>query len=630
MYISVKTTLIMTFLVIVGNSLAQQNEIRLKMIKPSAHSTISELKLMQEVELYDRYASYQPNENTIQPYLKISSPFTEMRDNVLQEFMGNRITDSAIINIDGMKNPNNSNVPDTDGDVGIDHYIQIVNFSFAIWDKQGNLLYGPMKNQTLWSNLSLNIQYDFDPIVLYDHLSNNWFISTVAKSNDGIFNYYLLIGVSISQNPLSGWNVWAYGMNELPDYPKYGLWPDGYYLTVNLFEAESYAWEGVGVGIFDREAMINGMDDPDLIFFTIEAANDNPHLDPYNILPAELDGNPPPEGTPNYLCYMKDDTWGFENDYLSIWACSADWETPENSTLTEISQLVTEPFDSNVDNFTYITQPETTRNLQSLGNKLMFSLKYRHFGNYSRMVTNHTVDVNNEDHAGIRWYELQQDEEDWYINQQGTYAPDSVNRWMGSIAMDEPGNIALVYSVSDKFTFPSIRYTGRLNDDPTGIMTVSEESIVKGGGYQSSTMSRWGDYSMMSIDPVDNFTFWYTQEYYKTSSLNGWSTRIASFRIASDTITGNSDHDDHDILLLKAFPNPFYTSTTLEYDLPSPGTVTIEIFNAVGMRVLIKQFRQAAYKNYFKWDATDFPSGMYSLILRTKDVTSSIRLIKLE
>lgn len=217
-----------------------------------------------------------------------------------------------------------------------------------------------------------------------------------------------------------------------------------------------------------------------------------------------------------------------------------DWTAPEaNSTFGIDGQpntfLDTAPFDTSLD---YIPQPGVASYyyLEPRVDRLMYRLQYRDFETYSTMVTNHTVNAG-DGRAGIRWYELRNSGGDWSIYQQGTYAPaDTENRWMGSIAMDGQGNIALGYSVSSSTVHPSIRYAGRLKDDPLGTLPQSEASIIEGTGSQLEPYNRWGDYSSMSVDP-DGCTFWYTQEYYRTTTDTApyygrqpWRTRIASFQ----------------------------------------------------------------------------------------------------
>ncbi|MFN3373974.1 MAG: carboxypeptidase regulatory-like domain-containing protein, partial [Chloroflexus sp.] len=241
----------------------------------------------------------------------------------------------------------------------------------------------------------------------------------------------------------------------------------------------------------------------------------------------------PPAGTPNYFVLFDDDGWGYTSqDQLQVWEFHVDWTTPANSTFTHSVDLATAPFDSNMCGYSRdcIPQPGTTQKLDAISDRLMFSLQYRNFGTHESMVVNHTVDVDNTDRAGIRWYELRKTSSTWSIHQQGTYSPDSADRWMGSISIDSAGNIALGYSVSSNSIYPSVRFTGRLASDPLGQMTQGENSIVEGGGSQLG-VNRWGDYSAMMVDPADDCVFWYTQEYVSTTGSWNWATRIGAFKM---------------------------------------------------------------------------------------------------
>jgi hypothetical protein len=175
--------------------------------------------------------------------------------------------------------------------------------------------------------------------------------------------------------------------------------------------------------------------------------------------------------------------------------------------------------------------PPATIGLDALsGRYVMFRAQYRNFGTHESIVFNHTVDAGSG-RAGVRWYELRDPGGAPTIFQQGTYAPaDGIHRWMGSAAMDRFGNLAVGFSASGTTVFPSIYYAGRVPSDPAGILGQGEAVLVAGGGVQNSTGSRWGDYSMMGVDPVDDCTFWYTTEYYAVTSTSGWVSRVGSFR----------------------------------------------------------------------------------------------------
>lgn len=437
---------------------------------------------------------------------------------------------APIVNFDGVNNRNGVLPPDTNGDVGPNHYMQWVNLSFAIYSKTGTLLYGPANGNTLWSGFGGPCQTtnNGDPIVLYDHLADRWLASQFAFPNYPNGPFYQCIAVSQTGNPTGAWYRYQFQISatKLNDYPKFGVWPDGYYMSINQFSGSS--WAGAGAVAFERAKMLNGQTAQGVYF---DLYSTDPNLG--GMLPSDLDGAAPPSGAPNYFVQVDDNAWGYSVDRLQVWEFRVNWTTPTASTFTRVATPATAAFDSNMCNYSRncIPQRGTTRKLDAISDRLLYRLQYRNFGSYQTLVTNHTVDVNGADRAGIRWYELRKTTGSWSIFQQGTYSPDSTHRWMGSIAMDSLGNIALGYSASSSTIYPAIRYTGRVPSDAAGTMPQGEGTIINGTGYQSSTSSRWGDYSMMGVDPSNGCSFWYTTEYVQTSGTSPWRTRIASFKL---------------------------------------------------------------------------------------------------
>jgi PKD repeat protein len=459
-------------------------------------------------------------------------------DPVLQQVDRDNIpmTNLPIQNFDGIFNTYGVYPPDTQGDVGPNHYVQVVNLGFQIWNKSGTSLYGPANLSTIWNGIPSpwNGTNNGDPIVLYDQAADRWMISQFSLPNTS--QYAMLIAISQTSDPTGAWfrYVFQFG-NKMPDYPKFGIWPDGYYMAVNQFVTGS-SWGGVGACAFERNKMLTGDPTAQMVYFDLGA-----NSDPGSMLPSDWDGNNPPlAGEPNYFSYYNDWTPGTA-DYLKIWQFQVDWVIPSNSTFLEGYSIETAPFNSTLcGDGNCIPQPGTSVLLESLTDRLMYRLQYRNFGGHRSMVTNHTVNVDGNGHAGIRWYELRNIGAGWFMYQQGTYAPDDSHRWMGSIAMNGQGDIALGYSVSDgTSTYPSIRYTGRFAGDPLGIMPFSEQTIKIGTGFQSGYAARWGDYSMMSVDPVNDSTFWYTTEYIQNSGTTTWRTRIASFLFGPVAPTAN-------------------------------------------------------------------------------------------
>jgi hypothetical protein len=462
--------------------------------------------------------------------LKLEEEPMPALDKVAQRgFLGSAVL--PITNWPGIDNYDNSQYlyypPDTQGDIGPDHYVQVVNVVFAIWNREGDLLLGPANINTLWNGLTgiCETENKGDPIVLYDHLADRWLLSQFAFSNGSSSGpYYQCIAISATGDPTGSWHRYEFKISDtkLNDYPKFGVWPDGYYMSVNQFEYDfGWSYAGQGVAVFERDQMLNG-NSAVMIFGDMESSA--PYL--YGMLPSDLDGPEPPPGAPNPFMQVEENP-----DRLRIREFHVDWTNPENSTFNNEQTVNTAAFDSSLCTASRecIPQPSPGVKVDALSDRLMFRLQYRNFGGYQTLVSNHSVDVNGADHAGVRWYELRSSGGNWSIHQQDTFAPDSDHRWMGSAAMNRFGDIALGYSVSSETTYPSIRFTGRLKGDPLNLMTMGEGVVVNGNSVQTSS-NRWGDYSMMSVDPVDDCTFWYTQEYYDTNSPS-WQTRITAFRL---------------------------------------------------------------------------------------------------
>ncbi len=314
------------------------------------------------------------------------------------------------------------------------------------------------------------------------------------------------------------------------DYPKFGLWTDGLYYTANAFTG---SLQGILLGAFEYDQMLIGSPAQYIGYFL--SINDPDYLF-YSFLPADIEGMTlPPAGMPAIFAGMVDDTFGvpapYNVDGIQLWQMDTDWATPANTTFTALDWIPVAAFDSNMcgGSRNCIPQPGTATGLDTLSNRLMYRLKYRNFGGHQVLTASHTVDSNGSDLAGVRWYEFRAPGggTDWDVYQQGTFAPDSDSRFMGDVAMDGDGNMLIGYTVSSTTTFPSVRVAGRLAGDPLGTMGQGELEIVAGTGVQEGG-NRWGDYSTVSVDPVDNCTFWIAQEYVKNTGSFDWDTRIAA------------------------------------------------------------------------------------------------------
>ncbi len=403
--------------------------------------------------------------------------------------------------------------PDTNGDVGPNHYIQTVNVAIGIFDKVTGQRLAAFSYNDFFTGTGTPCDNgnSGDPVVVYDPLADRWLITDFAIAG---FPDYECLALSQSGDPVGGgWYFYALVANgsngSWNDYPKFGVWPDAYYMSANMFNPSS----GSKIWALDRAAMLIG--DP-LTTVSFELFNP-PH---WSLLPANLRGDPPPVGAPNYFANIE------IPGTLNLWEFHVDWAVPGNSTLTG-------PIPIPVADFGYIEeipQPPPGELVDSLSGRLMMQLQYRNFGTYESLWVNHTIPSGGV--AGVRWYEVRDPGGTPFLYQQGTFQPDDDYRWMGSLAVDQDGNMALGYSVSSETLYPSIRYAGRLYGEVPGLLPQAEVSLIEGSGSQINGSGRWGDYSAMSVDPNDDCTFWYTQEYY-TQTGNIWNTRIGSFRFPS-------------------------------------------------------------------------------------------------
>lgn len=404
---------------------------------------------------------------------------------------------------------------DPTGAIGPNHYVNGWNSAFAIYDKQGNILSPPASLSTLGGTFEGE---DLgDPIVFYDEFADRFLITQFSDSPNGF-----LVAISQGPDPVNdGWYTYRFNTNTFPDYPKFFIWSDGYYITTNKDQNAPHANEVVFV--LERDKMING-EEAQHLGFALPGAKTNNFYSPAGFF-AVGEELPPPGDSP--IIYFQDDSWmGVNEDHLKIWLINVDWETPENSTIEESQELGSaegvSPFISTFDggSFTNLSQPGSPHEVDALQGAIMYMTPYRRFPTHNSVVFNFVVDVDASaaEHAGIRWYELRQNPEGgpWRVHQEGTFAPDNSDRWCASIGIDQHGNIGMGYTVlndnPENPVFPSLRYTGRYAGDPLGVMTIREVSIVEGPSPNPS--SRYGDYAHLTIDPIDNETFWYIGEYF--------------------------------------------------------------------------------------------------------------------
>jgi hypothetical protein len=471
------------------------------------------------------------------------------------------------VNFEGVSNQDNFNIfgfrvnpPDPVGDVGPNHYVEMVNLAYAVYSKTGTLLAGPVDTGTLWSDFPIDDCTDpsGDPIVLHDQLQDRWLLSqfTTRPLFEPPFDapFYNCVAISVTGDPTGEYYRYAFitqpdevdGGYFFPDYPKYGNWKKSYVLTTRDFGfATRY---GISVYALEKNKMIAGNPNARAVQFFLEFGPVPLELIGDGLLPADIDGHwQPKEAAAIPIVGTQDDGGGYGAtfDAVNIWDLIIHWQANPVASLTLNTQLPTAPFDSIFPCAPTardclpqpgIVNPAQFLDILSYRQRPTWRLAYRNFKTYESMVTNQSVEAL-PGIAGARWYEIRRVNGTYSIHQQGTYAPmDGVHRWMGSIAQDKNGNMALGYSVVNGTTvFPGIRYTGRMAADAPGTMTLGEATVIDGTGVQTTTNSRWGDYTSMNIDPSDDCTFWYVNEYYtaagQASSTAGWQTRVASFKL---------------------------------------------------------------------------------------------------
>jgi hypothetical protein len=437
-------------------------------------------------------------------------------DPVVQRVKGPLVMPTPIVSFEGIDVANGCGgcmPPDTNGEVGPNHYMQMVNSAVQVWNKAGTPLGPAVAISTLWTGFGgpCETRNDGDPIVMYDQLADRWLVSQFTA--DPPFNE--CIAISTGADPTGTYHRYAFELSttQFEDYPHFGVWPDGYYMSTNQFTNNAY--DGPRPYVFNRASMLQGLT---ATFQTTANALGNTAA---GFLPADLDGSTlPPAGAPNYFL-------GFGNP-MPFYEFHVDWAVPANTTFTNPTNVANAPFTRLCPTQSCVPQPGTAVGLDGLGDRGMFRLAYRNFGTHQSLVGNFSVDAGGGQ-AGVRWYEIRNPGAGATLFQEGTYAPDAVWRWMGSVAQDRNGNLAVGYSASSTDLFPAIRYAGRLATDPLGQLAQGETILFTGLGSQTGG-DRWGDYSDMTVDPTDDCTFWYTNEYNGSTGGTTWRTRIGSFK----------------------------------------------------------------------------------------------------
>ncbi|WP_246223971.1 T9SS-dependent choice-of-anchor J family protein [Fulvivirga kasyanovii] len=417
---------------------------------------------------------------------------------------------------------------DPTGAIGPNHYVYAFNSGFGILDRSGNVLAPEASLGTLFPGETLG-----DPVVVYDNFADRFIIMEFSNSPNGI-----LIAVCQGPDPVNdGWYTYRFNTGTFPDYEKLSIWSDGYYITAN--KDQNSASTSQVIFALERDNMLTGAS-AQMIGFPLPGITTSGFYSPggFNATGSTL----PPVGVGHSVVYMQDDSWsGVSQDHLKIWTTDVDWSSPSNSTISSPQILNTSAFDGVFDggSFQNLDEPGSGPDLDALQATMMYMTNYRRFGTHNSVVMNFVVDVSgNDSRAGIRWYELRQtnDGDPWTIYQEGTYLqPDGHSAYCGSIAMDSQGNIGMGYTIVSSTVYTSLRYTGRLATDPLGTMPQGEQVVVNGDSEENRGDGRYGDYAQITVDPLDDLTFWHIGEYFKGNNVR--RSHVVAFKLGS----GSSD-----------------------------------------------------------------------------------------
>lgn len=507
-----------------------------------------------------------PNPRQLRPVGRHGEDSAPLVDPLLRSDRFTGRMEDPIASFEGLAGLDNQNVygkswspSDCVGDIGPNHYVEAVNNLYRVFDRSGKPLIPPAKYSTLFAGLGepASKYDDGDPVVRYDRMADRWVITVFVVGDwlEGLGPARTVVAVSKTPDPTGPFFLYDFPMpnNNMNDYPKLGVWPDGYYVSVNQFEPPpEYTSNGAGVFAFDRIRMLRGDPGAAAVYMDLSGFDNTP----YSLLPADLDGAPPAHGTPHvFACLISPEivanppskpsspvrgtgsteigSDGKPVPYgLRLFTLSPNFRETSASTLIELPTIPVAPYRMVLGD-RLVPQRGTTNGLAPVSDRLMNRLQFRHFAGHDSLVVNHSVQVDPSGVVGVRYYEVRRILPNGapFLQDQGTHAPDSDSRWMASAALDWQGNLAIGYSVSGTNTHPGIRYAGRTQDAPPGGLNRSEALLQAGSASQE--YFRWGDYNSMSVDPVDDSTFWYVNNYLTESIGGNWRTRIGSFRFTN-------------------------------------------------------------------------------------------------
>jgi hypothetical protein len=458
--------------------------------------------------------------------------------------------------------------PDTNGDVGPAHFIQAVNTSIGIFRKSDGVRLAAFTFDSLWANADTGTACDNDnqgdPTVVYDPIGDRWIVADFGMASFTTPPFYECIAVSRTGDPVNGgWYFYAVRADDaahpwFPDYPKMGIWPDGLYMTANMFQGNTY--REVRGWAFNRADLESGAPLRSVVMDTNTSSY-------FSMLPSNMRtaAGAPPAGSPNYFVAESQTQFAFQ-----VWKFHVDY-SGSGSTFTGPTNVSQASYNTGGGNV-----PSPGNPLDSLYDRLMNQAQYSNIGGNESVWVNHTVRCcGTGSPMGQQWAQIRVTGGTVSTTpvQQQIYpgSNDGLHRWMGSVAVDKLGDLALGYSVSSSTVNPDIRYAGRLAGDPLGTLPLTETTMLPGitrgtqlGNCGGGTCTRWGDYSAMVLDP-NGCDFWFTTEYYAATGMN-WQTRIGSFRLNPNCAGGGGGGSQSQTITFgaladKTFGDPDFTVT---------------------------------------------------------------------
>jgi hypothetical protein len=525
---------------------------------------------------------------------------------------------TPIVNVEGVSEAlARVDPPDPSGEASENNYIQVVNGAsnsyYKVLDKAGVTVRNASSMNPFWATFP-NTTPGGDPLIFYDQAAQRWLLEEFADSS-------FMLAVSSTSNPLGTWYAYEFKTPDFPDYPKIGIWNDGYYITTNE------EFDKIPVYIINRQDMLNRAPIARVQRIGIPKFDPNGNNGLWEVAtPVSWNGSrPPPAGSPMPILRLYDDAWGQLGsgtgaDRLEVWGIRTDWTNPNNTVAIQ-TNLPTAAFDSDIAG--RIPAPNgCTQPLLPVEQTLMNKISYRHFGTHESIVLNHLVDVDGNNRSAERWYELRRNAgSNWSIYQQGTVSQDAENhRFMGNIAQNAAGDIVLAYSVLGPNVKPSLRITGRKAGDFLGTMPIPEVEFATGVGCPG--VDRWGDYAHACVDPADSMTFWFTGQYMKTT--NTWTTRVASFKMMG--IAGIPDAGDK--LSIQITPNPFVQFIDIKaFSDTSLNPLNFQIINALG-QILQTGVLTASGLSQQATVNLPYAAGMYWVRVQGEGISKTVKIVK--